>query len=38
LDDLTAWCRQGPPSATVDQVETALTEATGEFRSFNVRY
>ena len=31
-------CRQGPPSASVDNVEISWQKASGEFRSFDIRY
>jgi acylphosphatase len=31
------WCRQGPPAAKVDVVDVDWTDATGEFRRFEVR-
>jgi acylphosphatase len=30
------WCRQGPPRAHVEQVETEWLPHTGEFESFDV--
>ncbi len=31
-------CRQGPPSARVENVETSWDIASNEFASFNIRY
>jgi acylphosphatase len=36
LEDLLAWCRQGPDMAEVDRVEESYSAATGEFSGFNV--
>jgi acylphosphatase len=33
-----AWCRHGEPPARVEDVEVRHEPATGEFRSFKVRY
>ena len=38
LGALLDWLRQGPPSARVDDVQSTWEEATGEFKSFSVRY
>lgn len=32
------WCRKGPSGAQVDSMEEKYSDATGEFRSFVVRY
>lgn len=32
------WCRQGPPSARVEQVELERQDYSGEFQGFAVRY
>jgi acylphosphatase len=37
VDEMIAWCRQGPPAAGVDQVEVHGAEATGA-ASFEVDY
>ena len=33
-----AWCRQGPPSALVSDLEVNWQEATGEFHNFSIKY
>lgn len=38
LADLTEWCRKGPPMAQVTGVDVDYAEATGEFRTFTIRY
>lgn len=38
LDDLKRFLRNGPSSATVDQVDDTTEPATGEFSGFNIRY
>jgi acylphosphatase len=35
---LVEWCRSGPPSARVDQVEEHAGDYTGEFDDFRIRY
>ena len=37
VDEFVAWCRRGPPSARVDDVEVQYGPATGEFATFQVR-
>ena len=37
LEQLVAWCWDGPPSARVDQVMNDWQSATGEFERFSVR-
>lgn len=37
-DKLAAWCRHGPPYATVAHVDQRDEEATGEFSGFRIRY
>jgi acylphosphatase len=32
------WCRQGPPAASVKDVETEEIPYTGQFKDFSVRY
>jgi acylphosphatase len=36
LEELIAWCRQGPPSASVSGIDLNWTEAEG-FSSFEIR-
>jgi acylphosphatase len=38
LKSMLAYLRQGPPSATVTNVNTQWSAATGEFAEFRVRY
>ena len=37
LNELKAWCAEGPPHARVDAVDTASESPTGEFSDFSVR-
>jgi acylphosphatase len=37
LQQMLAWCNQGPPSAAVTQVQTDWATALGEFADFRVR-
>jgi len=32
------WCRQGPPTARVNDLQVREQPATGEFAGFDVRY
>jgi acylphosphatase len=36
VDDFVAWCRRGPPSARVDDVQVKISKPRGEFRTFSV--
>jgi acylphosphatase len=36
VDEMIAWCRIGPPMATVTNVEILITTYTGEFHDFNI--
>lgn len=38
LRALIAWCRKGPPRATVTGIDEDWSEATGEFHDFTVKY
>lgn len=38
LQRLLAWCRKGPPGASVDEIQTTWLEPRGEFSLFRVRY
>lgn len=38
LEELIAWCRQGPRMAGVDQVKVDWENPTGEFKGFRVEY
>ena len=37
LEQLVAWCHQGPPAARVGHVEPVFSEASGEFGDFSQR-
>lgn len=37
LKRLLEWLHEGPPAAHVEQVQSAWSEPTGEFRGFGVR-
>lgn len=37
IDELVAWCGQGPPHARVDAVELQRQDFRGEFGAFEVR-
>jgi acylphosphatase len=36
LEQLVAWCREGPPAAKVEDVITRYGKFTGEFRTFMI--
>jgi acylphosphatase len=36
VDDFVAWCRRGPPSAGVEDVQVKLRPPRDEFRTFTV--
>ncbi|HEY2029356.1 MAG TPA: acylphosphatase [Myxococcales bacterium] len=36
VEDFIAWCRKGPPSARVEDVQVEWTPATGNHRGFRV--
>ncbi|MBI3942002.1 MAG: acylphosphatase [Chloroflexi bacterium] len=38
VEMLERWLRQGPSAAEVQRVESSWNSATGEFRTFEVRY
>ena len=38
VDDFIAWCRRGPPSARVEDVEVKLGTPRGDFRTFRVAH
>ena len=38
LQQLLAWCHEGPPAARVDQVECREEPVSGEFDTFIMRY
>jgi len=37
LDEFLGWCHEGPPLATVKEVEVRKGEYTGEFDNFEIR-
>lgn len=37
VESMVNWCRHGPPSAAVEDVEVLWVEPTGEFSDFGVR-
>lgn len=38
VNELIAWCRQGPPNAWVSSVDVGYEPYSGGFLSFSVRY
>ena len=38
LEEFISWCRRGPPSAQVENVQVSWGPAQGEFRSFRVTH
>jgi len=38
VDAMLDWCRQGPPTARVDDLQVQEQAATGAFSGFDVRY
>jgi acylphosphatase len=38
IDELIAWCKQGPPAARVDRVTVEEIALAGDEASFDVRY
>lgn len=38
VNEMVAWCRQGPPNALVTGVEVRMDPPSGAFLSFAVRY
>lgn len=38
LEKFITWCRQGPPSAKVDDINVEWKEAKDEFKEFSIRY
>jgi acylphosphatase len=38
VDNFMDWCRKGPPSAIVRNVELRIEPVTGEFASFEIDY
>ncbi len=38
VEKVIKWCKEGPPSANVTDLEIITEEATGEFSSFSILY
>ena len=38
IDDILAWCKEGPPRAKVTDVEVSWETYSGEFRKFDISY
>lgn len=38
VEEMIAWCRQGPPGAHVQRVDTHLEDYLGEFDGFSIIY
>ncbi|MBA2881678.1 acylphosphatase [Desulfosalsimonas propionicica] len=38
VDNMLNWCRQGPPGASVTDVEVEEKSYTGEYSDFTIRY
>jgi len=38
VEQLTAWCHQGPPAARVTRVHEIKEDSTGEFNSFRITF
>ena len=38
VESVIKWCKEGPPSANVIDLEIIPEEVTGEFSSFSIRY
>ncbi|MGD8264614.1 MAG: acylphosphatase [Desulfobacterales bacterium] len=38
IDDILAWCKEGPPRAKVTDVEVSWENYSGEFRKFDITY
>ncbi len=38
VDAVTAWCRKGPPAATVTEIEAREEPYAGEFTDFRILY
>jgi acylphosphatase len=37
IEELIAWCRQGPPGARVDEIDLQSQEFRGEFTEFRIK-
>ena len=38
IDDILAWCKEGPPRAKVTDVDVSWEDYSGEFRKFDITY
>jgi acylphosphatase len=38
VDDLLAWCHQGPPGARVDRIDVREVKPEAEHKAFSIRY
>jgi acylphosphatase len=38
VESMNAWCRKGPPAASVDNMDVEWEEPTEEFSGFNIRF
>lgn len=38
VDEMFVWCRQGPPGARVDSIDSEEVEPAEEFKAFSIRY
>ena len=38
VEEFIAWCKRGPPSARVEQVQVKFSPIRGEFRTFRVAH
>jgi len=38
IDDILAWCKEGPPRAKVTDVNISWEDYSGEFRKFDISY
>jgi acylphosphatase len=38
VEDMLAWCREGPPGARVDDLNMEKSQASGEFTTFDITF
>lgn len=38
VEQMIAWCRQGPPAAVVDNVHVSRRDFRGEYKDFQIEY
>ena len=38
IENMLAWCREGPPGARVDEMKAERSQATGEFETFDIAF